>query len=54
MTAIINFQSHEETGVIKTAIKMFEQRLDIKLIASVTGLSEDQLLKIKSETKITQ
>ena len=38
-----------EKGVTQTAIKMLEQKADIEFVAKVTGLSHDQLLKLKSK-----
>ena len=32
----------------KTAISMLKDKIDLKFISSVTGFSEDQLLKLKS------
>jgi predicted transposase/invertase (TIGR01784 family) len=37
-----------QEGVKKTALKMLQQKLDLKLISSVTGLSSDDLLKLKN------
>lgn len=37
-----------EKGIELTAIKMLEQKLDIKLISDVTGFSTDELLKLKN------
>ena len=45
-----------EQGVEKRnfeiATKMLQQNLDLKLISSVTGLSSDELLKLKNKTQI--
>ena len=35
--------------VEKTAIKMLKDKIDLKLISSVTGLSIDELLILKSK-----
>jgi predicted transposase/invertase (TIGR01784 family) len=37
-----------QEGVEKTALKMLQQKLDLKLISSVTGLSSNDLLKLKN------
>ena len=34
------------------AVRMLQQKLDFNLIASVTGLSTDDLLKLKHKTQI--
>lgn len=39
----------EARGIERTAINMLKQNLDIKLIASVTGMSTDELLKLQSK-----
>ena len=39
----------ETKGIERTAINMLKQNLDIKLIASVTGMSTDELLKLQSK-----
>lgn len=39
----------EIKGIEKTAINMLKQNLDIKLISSVTGISTDELLKLRSK-----
>ena len=36
-------------GVEKIARRMLEEKTDIKFITSVTGLSNDEILKIKSK-----
>jgi len=36
-------------GVEKIARRMLEEKTDIKFIASVTGLSNDEILKIQSK-----
>ena len=38
-----------EEAITKTAIKMLEQKADIEFVAKVTGLSHDQLLKLKNQ-----
>lgn len=38
-----------EEGVRKTAINMIRQKLDLNLIATVTGLSIDELTKLKAQ-----
>jgi len=38
-----------EKGIIKTAIKMLEQKADIEFVAKVTGLSHDHLLKLRNQ-----
>jgi hypothetical protein len=35
--------------VEKTAINMLKDNIDLKYISSVTGFSEDELLKLKSK-----
>lgn len=37
----------------KTAIKMLQENLDIKLISQVTGFSTDEILKLKYKTQLT-
>jgi hypothetical protein len=37
-----------EKGIEKTAINMLKQKLDNKLISSVTGLSLEEIAKLKS------
>jgi hypothetical protein len=32
----------------KTAVNMLKDKIDLKFISSVTGFSEDELLKLKS------
>lgn len=39
----------EIKGIEKTAINMLKENLDIKLISSVTGISTDELLKLRSK-----
>jgi predicted transposase/invertase (TIGR01784 family) len=39
----------EARGIERTAINMLKQNLDIKLIASVTGMSTEELLKLQSK-----
>lgn len=39
----------EARGIEKTAIKMLKAQLDLNLISSITGLSEDEILKLKSQ-----
>lgn len=39
----------EARGVEKTVINMIKEKADIKFIATVTGLSEDQILKLKNK-----
>lgn len=39
-----------QQGVEQTAIKMIKQNLDLKLISSVTGLSTDEILKLKNNS----
>ena len=34
-------------GLEESAIKMLKQNLDLKLIASITGFSQEELLKLK-------
>ena len=38
---------------LEIAIRMLQQKSDIKFIASVTGLSSNEILKLKSKTQIT-
>jgi predicted transposase/invertase (TIGR01784 family) len=37
---------------LEIAKRMLQQKLDLKLISSVTGLSSDEILKLKSKTQI--
>lgn len=39
----------EIKGIEKTAINMIKENLDIKLISSVTGISTDELLKLRNK-----
>ena len=39
----------EEKGIIKTAINMLKQRMDLKLITSVTGIDITRLQKLAVE-----
>ena len=39
----------ESRGIEKTSINMLEENLDIKLISSVTGISTDELLKLRNK-----
>lgn len=38
-----------EEGIMQTAINMLKQNLDNSLISSVTGLSTDEILKLKNK-----
>ena len=38
-----------EEGIKQTAINMLKQNLDNSLISSVTGLSTDEVLKLKNK-----
>jgi hypothetical protein len=42
-------QSASETAIEKTAINMLLQKLDDALIKQVTGLSDDELAKLKNQ-----
>jgi|NOAtaT_7_FD_contig_21_4875268_length_259_multi_3_in_0_out_0_2 hypothetical protein len=42
-------QSTSETALEKTAISMLMQKLDDSLIKQVTGLSDDELAKLKNQ-----
>lgn len=35
---------------LEIAVKMIKQNLDLKLISSVTGLSSDEILKLKNNS----
>ncbi len=37
-----------QTILEKTAVNMLKDKIDLKFISSVTGFSEDELLKLKS------
>jgi predicted transposase/invertase (TIGR01784 family) len=39
-----------QEGIEQTAIKMIKQNLDLKLISSVTGLTSDEILKLKNNS----
>lgn len=39
-------------GIQNTAIKMLQQKADLKFIAAVTGLSHEEILKLQSKTQI--
>jgi len=39
----------EAIGIEKTAVKMLKENADIKFIATVTGLSENEILRLKSK-----
>ena len=39
----------ESIAVTKTAINMLKENIDVKLISTVTGLTEDEVLKLKSK-----
>ena len=48
-------ESHEQAGqhsankkMLEIAVNMIRQKLDLKLIAQVTGFGTDELLKIKA------
>jgi len=42
----------EAKGVEKTALNMLKQKIDDKLIASVTGFSLEEIAKLKNESII--
>lgn len=41
-------KNSSQSTLEKTAINMLKEKIDLKFISSVTGLSEDELLKLKS------
>lgn len=43
-------QTGIQKGIEQTAIKMIKQNLDLALISSVTGLSSDEILKLKNNS----
>lgn len=41
-----------ESSCNSTAVKMLKENLDIKFISSVTGMSLDEIIKLKNKTQI--
>ena len=39
-------------AIQNTAIKMLQQKADLKFISAVTGLSRDEILKLQSKTQM--